>query len=207
MASIPTLLRDDRRFSELSAQPFKTHFLTVLWCWAHDTDEFQISRVRGDHSELIDKGLWTPLGDGVTYRIEGAPQVGANLAQSGANAPTQTGATSGANSRKVRQIAGISFSSYSLEFEKFWKIYPHRKDKRKAQLAFDRALQRAPLETILAGARAYAGDPDRKTEFTKYAEGWLNGDRWLDEAPVPAPPKPSPYDALPDYDSYLRGGS
>ncbi len=71
---------------------------------------------------------------------------------------------------------------YTPEFERFWLAYPLRKGKAAAARAFHRALGRASAAEIIAGAQRYADDPQRKPDFTKYAEGWLNADRWLDEA-------------------------
>lgn len=73
-----------------------------------------------------------------------------------------------------------------LRFDEFWIAYPRRRDRRKAERAFAAALKRADADTIIAGARRYATDPNRDDQFTKYAEGWLNGDGWLDE---PLPPR------------------
>jgi hypothetical protein len=70
-------------------------------------------------------------------------------------------------------------------FAIFWAVYPRRRDKRKAAKAYTAALKRADPDTILQGARRYAEDPNRDDRYTKYAEGWLNGDGWLDE-PLPS---------------------
>jgi len=69
-------------------------------------------------------------------------------------------------------------------FDEFWAAYPRRRDRRKAEKAFTAALKRADPDAIIAGAVRYATDPNREDQFTKYAEGWLNGDGWLDE-PLP----------------------
>jgi hypothetical protein len=71
-------------------------------------------------------------------------------------------------------------------FDDFWDAYPRRRDRRKAEKAFTNALRRADAGVIIAGAIRYAADPNRIEQFTKYAEGWLNGDGWLDE---PLPPR------------------
>lgn len=71
-------------------------------------------------------------------------------------------------------------------FDEFWDTYPRRRDRRKAEKAFTNALKRAPPDDIIAGAHRYATDPNRDDQYTKYAEGWLNGDGWLDE---PLPPR------------------
>jgi len=72
------------------------------------------------------------------------------------------------------------------QFAEFWDAYPRRRDRRKAEKAFTTALKRADPDTIIAGANRYAADPNRLEQYTKYAEGWLNGDGWLDE---PLPPR------------------
>jgi len=66
-------------------------------------------------------------------------------------------------------------------FDEFWKEYPRKVDRAKAIRAFKSALTRATFEEILAGAIAYAKDPQRKTEFTKYPATWLNADAWENE--------------------------
>ena len=71
-------------------------------------------------------------------------------------------------------------------FDEFWDAYPRRRDRRKAEKAFANAVKRADPDVIIEGAHRYALDPNRVEQFTKYAEGWLNGDGWLDE---PLPPR------------------
>lgn len=85
--------------------------------------------------------------------------------------------------------------TYGASFDRFWQAYPSegRRDKPKAAKAFDRAMRRAieaaggqgigelgALSLIVEGAERYAADPNRDPSKTKYAEGWLNGDRWND---------------------------
>lgn len=86
---------------------------------------------------------------------------------------------------------------YTEAFEQFWKTYPRREGKRKAAAAFDRALKRAPLETIMDGAARYANDPNRVDQYTKHAERWLNSDGW-DDDPLPerAPRKETTTDRM-----------
>lgn len=76
-------------------------------------------------------------------------------------------------------------SASPRRFEEFWETYPRRRDRRKAEKAFVNALKRADAQTIIDGALRYATDPNRVDQFTKYAEGWLNGDGWLDD-PLPS---------------------
>ena len=39
----------------------------------------------------------------------------------------------------------------------------------------------ADPERIIAAAKAYRDDPQRNPEKTKYPQGWLNDERYLDE--------------------------
>lgn len=69
-------------------------------------------------------------------------------------------------------------------FDGFWAVYPLRKGKDPAREAFVKALRSGvPIETIMLGAQAYAGERAGKDPAkTKYAQGWLNDRRWEDEA-------------------------
>lgn len=85
-------------------------------------------------------------------------------------------------SAKTEDVPNAKKRHYSDEFETFWSIFPIKRGKPKAYEAFKNAMQRADLETILAGAQAYAhwlaANPDRSG---KWAQGWLNDDRWEDD--------------------------
>ena len=74
-----------------------------------------------------------------------------------------------------------SLSNLDVLFSEFWKEYPRKKDKGSAFKAFRSALKRGKFEEILAGAIAYANDPTRKPEYTKFPATWLNADAWENE--------------------------
>lgn len=75
--------------------------------------------------------------------------------------------------------------SWMLAFDEFWSAYPRKQGKQEARRAWNAALRRgADPGAIVAGARRYAADPNREPEFTKMAQGWLNGGRWADD-PLP----------------------
>jgi hypothetical protein len=141
---------------------------------------------------------------------------GANLAQSVAQ--------SSANPKIAHDSKDLSTEErktynqgYDQQFLTFWGIYPLRRSKRKAQIAWRKAVKRLganpdAIATILAGAKRYRDDPNRDDEFTKYAEGWLNGDGWDDE-PLPfrlrspngkREESPSPYAAEAEYRAFLE---
>ena len=73
-------------------------------------------------------------------------------------------------------------------FKEFWKEYPRKLDKGKAERAFKSALTRATFEDILAGTIRYTNDPNRLDEYTKYPATWLNADSW-ENGPLPDDPR------------------
>jgi hypothetical protein len=79
-----------------------------------------------------------------------------------------------------------SSSNFDQLFSEFWQEYPRKKDKGSAFKAFKSAMKRAKFEQILVGATAYANDPTRKPEYTKFPATWLNADAWENEI-SPAP--------------------
>ncbi|MEU2106447.1 hypothetical protein [Nocardia sp. NPDC019255] len=70
-------------------------------------------------------------------------------------------------------------------FSDFWAVYPRRQNKGAAVKAFAKAIKKAGLAEIIAGAQRYADDPNRDPAFTAHASTWLNGERWSDD-PAPA---------------------
>ena len=72
--------------------------------------------------------------------------------------------------------------TYSEQFENWWKHYPVKSGKKRAYPAFNNALKRASIEDITQGAINYATFLQQNpTQSPKYAEGWLNDDRWTDD--------------------------
>lgn len=76
-------------------------------------------------------------------------------------------------------------TDYPAAFELFWSLYPKKSGKRQALNAWRKATKRATQTDLNTGADRYLNDPNRNPAFTKNAEGWLNGDGWLDE-PLPS---------------------
>lgn len=70
-------------------------------------------------------------------------------------------------------------------FDVFWKIYPRKVGKIVAKAAFEKAVNVATPQEIIAGAERFASDPNRVDEFTPHPSTWLNQGRWGDE-PLPA---------------------
>jgi hypothetical protein len=67
-------------------------------------------------------------------------------------------------------------------FGHFWSVFPKKKGKPAAYAAWQKAMQRgADPNLIIKAAECYRDDPSRKPEMTKYAQGWLNDERYNDE--------------------------
>jgi hypothetical protein len=71
-------------------------------------------------------------------------------------------------------------------FDEFWSAYPRKVGKGQARPAWKRALGKTTADAIIAGAVAYAHDPNRDESFTAHPSSWLNGERWNDP---PLPPR------------------
>lgn len=69
-------------------------------------------------------------------------------------------------------------------FEEFWKVYPKKVGKPAAKRAWAKAVKKSPPEKIIARARRYGEMAD--PQFTKNPQGWLNDERWNDDALRPA---------------------
>lgn len=82
-------------------------------------------------------------------------------------------------------------------FELFWSIYPKKRDKGHARLAFRKHSKTTDPAIIIAGAHKYAAfvqDTGVEFQFIPYAATWLNGERWDDD--LESEMKPSWGDAL-----------
>lgn len=66
------------------------------------------------------------------------------------------------------------------QFEAFWKSYPRRVAKGAARKAWDKAIKKASLETMLKAITDYVAKKPEKIDF-KHPATWLNGECWDDE--------------------------
>ena len=70
------------------------------------------------------------------------------------------------------------------KFEVFWKEYPKKKGIGAARKAFEKAIKKATLETLIEAVRKQKqGDQWKKDKgkFIPYPATWLNQERWEDE--------------------------
>lgn len=91
---------------------------------------------------------------------------------------------------EIRKALGDRISWW----EAFWAVYPCHEGMNPAMDAFERRITaREMAEQAYRGAKAYAARCAANPELTvKYAQGWLNEERWLDENRVEAKARDSP---------------
>jgi hypothetical protein len=87
---------------------------------------------------------------------------------------------------KEKKTSKDNTGQFAELFEQFWKTYPKKDDKPLAKRSFEKALNRATIDVIVAGAERYRDDPNRDPAYTKNASTWLNADAW-ENGPLPAP--------------------
>jgi hypothetical protein len=72
-------------------------------------------------------------------------------------------------------------SNYSDEFEEFWKEYPRRIDKKKANKSWLTGIKKTDPSIILAATKQYALEclkNKTETAYIKHPTSWLNGECW-----------------------------
>ncbi len=86
------------------------------------------------------------------------------------------------------------------QFKDWWSFYPRKEGKVKALAAFKIAIEKAPLEYLIEGAKRYAESvAESSTSKIKMAQGWLNDERWADEITPPVS------DALKGFEHLVKG--
>ena len=87
-------------------------------------------------------------------------------------------------------------------FAEFYAAYPRHVARRAAAKAYAKALTRAAPETILAGARRLAADPNLpEPRYIRHPATWLNADGWADD---PMPPRHHDRGGQPYFDLAAR---
>ena len=71
-------------------------------------------------------------------------------------------------------------SGYPDEFERWYQNYPHKVGKLEAYRAFQKARQKADLQTLIEGVEHYKRTKPPDQKYCNPAT-WLNQERWLDQ--------------------------
>lgn len=74
-------------------------------------------------------------------------------------------------------------------FAAFYAAFPLKKSRGAALKAWPKAVAKALVEEIVAGAKRYAASRQGEDpQFTKHPASWLNSECWADELPLPSRP-------------------
>lgn len=171
------------KVSEKTGRSTKEYVDSVIAGVANDFADLTHTPTNGASHGASGNEKYTPtdgVSDGVShtpspYPIESLHSTTTEPEPTPTTEPTYTTRKSGATRKRAE---------YPDAFEQFWNAYPIKRDKGKALKAWEKATRRTDTDNILAGATRYREDPNRSDQYTKYAEGWLNGDGWEDE-PLP----------------------
>ncbi|CAB4152940.1 hypothetical protein UFOVP609_35 [uncultured Caudovirales phage] len=103
------------------------------------------------------------------------------------NAPADNGTQKKTKEEKTKEkeLKTLVQDELGRKFDDFWKIFPRHEAKANARDAFLKAARTTSPDTIIAGAVAYANDPNRVKQYTRLPATWLNGSCW-DDDPLPA---------------------
>jgi hypothetical protein len=195
-------LKDDEFRLYMTALCYSSRYLTDGVIPLNIVRTFIESRSKSSRiSALVQANLWEIVADNVVIlsyseyqftkeRIETERKLAAERMNKSRVLRRTNGATSGEVHPPHTHPIPIpipikDINTFPLEmtsFEEFWNLYPRKQAKGAAQTAFLKALKKTDLETILAGVRRFASDPNRQDEFTAHASTWLNQERWSDEA-------------------------
>ena len=136
--------------------------------------------------ELLDAGAMTKQhrhNSSIIYTLQVVE--GGGHHSPGGSSPVSRGVDTGVELTRTTELEPTKREPLNQAFNQFWSVYPLKKDKPAAKRAFEKALKRASLETIVAGAERYRDDPNRELAFTKYPQGWLTNDAWENPPETP----------------------
>lgn len=141
--------------------------------------------------ELVDSGAMTKQqrhNSSVIYTLQVSSPLhrGVVTGDEGGSAPVMTGVLTGDDLTRTTELEPQERKPLNSAIEQFWAIYPRRTAKGRVADALTKALKKASLDDILAGAERYRDDPNREGAFTQYPATWLNAEGWEDD---PLPPR------------------
>jgi hypothetical protein len=131
--------------------------------------------MRSEDRERTEKGY---LG-GYTYTTQDP------TAEPTLDKPTQDNPLHKNNILKKNNLKNNERIYSDLQFEEFWNHYPKKVDKGAGLRAFRRAIKDLDPAVVIAGAKAYAEDPNLpEKQFIKNPATWLNAEAW-NNGPLP----------------------
>ena len=169
-----------------------------------------VHRYASDDDNLLFISFWEEVqridkpGRGRKPRPDGTFEYKASsIRESVANVPVTLALGTGEQGNRGTELIAHPADTQRIDFENlfntFWRAWPVKKGKEPARKAFIKAMKSGTsFDTIMAGVEAYkrelgpisAGKTlDGRTP--KWAQGWLNDQRWTDEPDTPTNITPS----------------
>ena len=136
--------------------------------------------------ELLDAGAMTKQhrhNSSIIYTLQVVE--GGGHHSPGGSSPVSRGVDTGVELTRTTKLKPAKLELLNSGFNQFWAVYPKKDDKPLAKRSFEKALDRASVEVIVAGAERYRDDPNREDLFTKNPSTWLNADAW-ENGPLPS---------------------
>jgi len=138
-----------------------------------------IVKTHRKHGDAYQSNLYT------LRRVLPRLSVGTDTTVTGVLTPESLGTDTGGNLTRTTELEPENIeplNDINEQFNQFWSVYPRKKGKGQARKAFEKALEKTDLQTILDGVHAYvANDVMDDPQFIAHPSTWLNGERWEDE--------------------------
>jgi hypothetical protein len=138
-----------------------------------------IVKTHRKHGDAYQSNLYT------LRRVLPQLSVGSDTTVTGVLTPQSVGTDTGGNLTITTELDPQNIeplNDINAQFNEFWAAYPRKKGKGQARRAFEKALEKTDLQTILDGVHSYVANDDMDDpQFVAHPSTWLNGERWLDE--------------------------
>jgi hypothetical protein len=136
-------------------------------------------------NRLIEKGLLVRVNDkqlAVTQKWIDETITSVNKVDSGVNKVNSKCQQSVQPTTNRTNELELKNKNIQKDFEIFWKAYPKKVMKLKAEKSFNKAIKIVSLEVILKGLKTSESVLRDDKQFIPNAQKWLDGGGWADEA-------------------------
>jgi len=153
----------------------------------HDWDKYQPSaaEVRAERQDKHEKKVAAGRAGGLASGVARRKHTRSNLEAEGeANAKQNEAPTRTRPEPLESPSDSPPVAALPERFDEFWQAYPRRVGKGQAVKAWKSAVRKSDPGMIITAAISYAATQQGKDpQYVAHPATWLNGERWLDEAP------------------------
>lgn len=128
------------------------------------------------------------------FCLEASPSIGANRGDDRAESGTSIVPTSSPVPTRPDPTPSNALAEVEREFAEWYEEYPRKRGRGQALKAYKGARKKIGADVLLAKLRQQIPTLTAKgDEYVPYPATWLNGERWDDEPPRPAPVRHLPH--------------